>query len=150
KDLYAGSLAMRVDARHVPSQPIGHGRIELVDLARGDMQLGKLTVAAGNRPDKKLQVSVRSVPKQAPWLIDLDLLVTPGEVVGIDLQRHVVRAAGGTTWQGTSGHLAIGPQKIELKDLQSQSSTGTLAVAASYVRAGAAAGDLSAQIDGAM
>jgi translocation and assembly module TamB len=150
QDFYAASLAMQVDATHVPSQPIGHGRIELVDLARGEMQLGKLTIAAGNRPDKKLQVSVRSVPKQAPWLIDLDLLVTPGETVGIDLQRHFVRAAGGATWTGTSGHLTVAPDKIALRDFKSESRDGNLALAASYVRAGAAAGDLSAQLDGSI
>ena len=148
KDLSASSLALRIDAKHVPQQPIGSARVEVNDLVRGNLELGKLTVAAGNRPDKKIQVSVRSQPKRAPWLVDLDALVTPGETVRVDLQRHFVRAAGGATWRGNTGEIAIGPQKIEIRDLKSTSAQGNLALAGDYVRAGAGAGDLHAKLDG--
>jgi hypothetical protein len=147
RDLSAASIAVRVDARHLPAQPIGTARVELVDLARGDLQLGKLTVAAGNRPDRKIQVSVRSQPKQAPWLVDLDALVTPGETVGIDLQRHFVRAAGGATWRGNTGHIAIGPREISLRDLRSTSEGGNFAVDATYARD---TGDLRAKLAAAL
>ncbi len=147
KDLSASSLALRIDAKHLPAHPIGTARVELVDLMRGDLQLGKLTVAAGNRPDHKIQVSVRSRPKQAPWLVDLDALVTPGETVAVDLQRHFVRAAGGATWRGNTGHVTIGPHVISLKDLRSTSEGGNLAVDASYARD---SGDLRAKLAGAL
>ncbi|MGE5186681.1 MAG: hypothetical protein ACM31C_31725, partial [Acidobacteriota bacterium] len=143
----ASSLALRIDGRHLPQHPIGSARLELQDLMRGDVALGKLTIAAANRPDRKIQVSVRSRPKRAPWLVDLDALVTPGQTVTVDLQRDLVRAAGGATWRGTTGHLAIGPHEIVLRDLKSASAEGSLALAGEYIRAGRGAGDLSAKLD---
>jgi hypothetical protein len=148
QELSAASLALRVDARHLPAQPIGTARVELVDLARGDLQLGKLTVAAGNRPDGKIQVSVRSQPKQAPWLVDVDALVTPGETVSVDMQRHFVRGAGGATWRGNTGRIAIGPHEISVRDLRSTSDGGNLAVDATYARdTGDLRGKLAAALD---
>src|SRR5690606_30703603 len=97
--------ALRIDARGIPRQPIGRGRVELFEVARGDLQFSKLTVAAGNRPDGTIQVSVRSQPKPAPWRVDVDALVTTGETMVVQLQRHFVRAAGGAIWRGNTGVL---------------------------------------------
>jgi translocation and assembly module TamB len=146
-DISADSFMFRIDATHVPSKPIGSARLEVSELRRADMELGALTVAAGNRPDGKIQVSLRSQPKQAPWLVDLDALVTTGETIIVDLQRHKVRAAGGTVWTGKTGRVTIGPTKIELHDLKSTTSGGTIAADATFVRAGRHAGDLTAKLD---
>ncbi|HEX5061987.1 MAG TPA: hypothetical protein VFV99_21610, partial [Kofleriaceae bacterium] len=143
----AQRLAMRIDAKHLPSHPAGSGRVELLDVRRGDLQFSNLTVAAGNRPDGKLQVSVRSHPKPAPWRVDLDALVTTGDTIVVDLQRHFVRAAGGSTWTGNTGRVTIGPRKIEVRNFKSSGGNGTVTADASYVRAGRDQGDLAARVD---
>jgi translocation and assembly module TamB len=146
-DISAAAFQFRIDATHIPSKPVGSARLEVSDLRRADMELGGLTLAAGNRPDGKVQVSLRSKPKQAPWLVDLDALVTTGETIVVDLQRHKVRAAGGSVWQGATGQLTIGPKQIELRDFSSKTSGGSIAAAATFVRAGRHAGDLTAKLD---
>lgn len=143
----ARRLALNIHARHVPGHPIGSGRLELYDIDRGDLAFSKLTVAAGNRPDGKIQVSVRSQPKPAPWRIDLDALITTGETIVVDLQRHFVRMGGGAIWRGRTGTVTIGPREITLRDLRSTSSEGHISADASYVRAGRHRGDLSARVD---
>jgi hypothetical protein len=147
QDASVERLAFRIDAAHIPSNPVGSGRVELYDVQRADLQFAKLTVAAGNRPDGKLQVSVRSQPKPAPWRVDLDALVTTGETIVVDVQRHFVRAAGGSTWRGDTGQVTIGPRKVELRGLRSTSTNGKLAADATYIRAGRDKGDLAARID---
>ena len=150
QDLSVGTLHVMVDAQQLPNRPLGRAHVQLVDLVRGDVQLGALTVDAADRTDGKLAVSVRSRPKQNPWLIDVDALVTPpgaGDTVVVDLQRHRVRAGGGTDWTGRGGHLEVGPTRIVLRDLQSASAFGSLAVAGSYERAGRRQGDLAANVD---
>ncbi|HEY5926942.1 MAG TPA: translocation/assembly module TamB domain-containing protein, partial [Kofleriaceae bacterium] len=147
QDARAKRLAFRINASHVPEKPVGSGRVELFDVQRGDLQFSKLTVAAGNRPDGKLQVTVRSQPKPAPWQVDVDALVTTGETIVVELQRHFVRAHGGSTWTGDTGRLTIGPRKIELRDLRSSSKQGTITADATYVRAGRDKGDLVARLD---
>ena len=147
KDLSADSLRMKIDARGLPSHPVGGGRVELYGLTRGDLELGKLTLAAGNRPDGKLQVSLRSQPKQAPWLIDLDALVTTGETTVVELQRHFVRAGGGAVWRGNTGTITIGPRTVELRGLRSTSGNDHLGLDGSYVRAGRGTGDFAAHLD---
>jgi hypothetical protein len=149
-DISASAFKLRIDAAHIPSNPIGSARLEVSDLRRADMELGALTLAAGNRPDGKLQVSLRSKPKQAPWLVDLDALVTPGDTIVVDLQRHKVRAAGGSLWQGRTGTLTIGPKQIELRQFSSKTSGGAIAADATFVRAGRHAGDLSAKVDASL
>ena len=149
-DASVASLHFRMDANHLPSHPIGSARVEVVDLVRQDVEISKLTLAAGNRPDGKVQVSLRSNPKRAPTRVDLDALVTPGDTIAVDLQRHIVRAAGGDLWTGTTGHLVIAKDKIELTDLRSSSADGKLALEGSYVRAGAHAGDLDAKASGGL
>jgi hypothetical protein len=147
QDASAARLAFRIDAAHLPGNPVGSGRVELYDVKRGDLRFGKLTVAAGNRPDGKLQVSVRSHPKPAPWRVDFDALVTTGDTIVVDLQRHFVRAAGGSTWRGGGGRVTIAPRKIDVVGLRSTSADGALAAEASYVRAGRGRGDLAARVD---
>lgn len=146
----ADRLALRIDAKHLPKHPVGSGRVELYDVQRGDLAFSKLTVAAGNRPDGKLQVSVRSQPKPAPWRVDLDALVTTGDTIVVDLQRHFVRAGGGSMWRGTTGRVTISPRKVEVRDVRSTSGDGSFSADAMYVRAGRDKGDLSARIDAAV
>ncbi len=143
----ADRLALRVNAKHVPSSPVGSGRIELFGVQRGDLQFSKLTVAAGNRPDGKLQVTVRSQPKPSPWRVDVDALVTTGETIVVDLQRHFVRAGGGSTWTGNTGRITISPRTITVANLRSSSNKGAITADATYVRAGRNKGDLTAKLD---
>lgn len=164
QDLSVASLHLSIDARRLPDRPLGKAHVELVDLVRGDMQLGALTVDAVDRVDGKIAVSVRSRPKQNPWLLDADAIVTPpgaagtgtvagtvgGTVAGtvtIDVLRHRVRAGNGSDWTGTTGHVEIGPERISVRDFTSASSLGHLAIAGSYERAGRRRGDLAANID---
>lgn len=148
KDLSAEKLRVRIDARQLPAKPIGTARVEVDNVRKGNIQLRDLIVAAGNRPDGKIQLTVRTDPKPAPWRLDLDALVTPGKTIGIDLQRHIVRAAGGTEWHGTTGHIAIGPSQIEVRDVKSASSGGHLAVDATLGRkTGALTAKLDATVD---
>ncbi|HEX3477093.1 MAG TPA: translocation/assembly module TamB domain-containing protein [Kofleriaceae bacterium] len=151
-DLAVGALHVAVDARQLPARPLGMAHVQLVDLVRRDMQLGELTVDAADRPDGKLAVSVRSRPKQNPWLIDADAVVTPPADLGtgrfaIDLVGHHVRAGSGADWYGKTGHIDIGPERIALRDLASKSPIGQIALGGSYQRAGRHRGDLAADLD---
>jgi autotransporter translocation and assembly factor TamB len=147
QDMSAEKLRLTIDARQLPAKPIGTARVTLTNVQRQDVQLRDLIVAAGNRPDGKLQVTVRTHPNPAPWEVDLDALVTPGETTAIDLQRHIVRAAGGSEWHGTTGHIAIAPDRIEVRDVKSTSRDGHLSVDATV---GRKTGDLAATLDAAM
>lgn len=150
QDLSVGSVRVTVDAQRLPNRPLGRAHVQLVDLVRRDVQLGALTVDAADRADGKIAVSVRSRPKQNPWLIDADALVTPpgaGDIVAVDIEHHRVRAGGGTDWTGRGGHLELGPARIVLRDLHSASAFGSVAVAGSYERAGRRQGDLAVNLD---
>lgn len=154
RDVSASALHVAIDARHLPSRPYGHAHVQLVDLVlvRRNMQLGELSLDASDRPDGKIAVAMRSRPRQSPWQIDADALVTPpGDLgagrVAIDLVHHRVRAGSGAEWTGHTGHLDIGPERIALRDLQSGSQIGHLALAGSYERAGRRKGDLTANVD---
>jgi translocation and assembly module TamB len=154
QDLSVATLHLAIDAQRLPNRPLGHARVELTELVRGDMQLGALTVDATDRSDGKLAVSVRSRPKQNPWLLDADAIITPPAEAGpstvvVDLQRHWVRAGNGTDWTGTTGHVEIGPERIAVRDFASASALGRLAIAGSYQRAGRRRGDLAANVDAA-
>jgi translocation and assembly module TamB len=151
-DLAVSALHVAVDARQLPDRPLGTAHVQLVDLVRQGAQLGELTVDAVDRPDGKLAVAVRSRPKQNPWLIDADAVVTPPADLGtgrfaIDLVGHHVRAGSGADWYGKTGHIDIGPERIALRDLASQSPVGRIAVAGSFQRAGRHRGDLAADLD---
>lgn len=146
-DIAVETLAFKVDAKHVPSAPVGSGRVELGALRKGDIRFSKVTVAAGNRPDGKLQVSVRSQPQPAPWAVDADALVAIGDTTVIDLQRHFVRAAGGSEWHGSTGEVRISPREIKVENLKSESRDGKLAVNATL---GRKTGDIMANVDAAV
>lgn len=143
-DIAVDTLALEIDAKHVPSAPVGSGRVELGAVRKGDIRFSKVTVAAGNRPDGKLQVSVRSRPQPAPWAVDADALVAIGDTTVIDLQRHFVRAAGGSEWHGSTGEVRISPREIQVQNLHSESSDGKLAVNATL---GRKTGDIQANVD---
>jgi hypothetical protein len=152
QDLSVAALHLAIDAQRLPNRPLGRARVQLVDLVRSDMQLGELTLEAADRADGKVAVSVRSRPKQNPWLIDADALVTPPSgagagTVAIDILRHRVRAGSGTDWTGRTGHLEIGPRRIVLRDLVSQSPDGAITIAGSYERTGRRRGELAANLD---
>ena len=150
--LSVSALHVAVDARQVPTRPLGKAHVQLVDLVRDNAQLGELTVDATDRPDGKIALAVRSRPKQNPWLIDADAVVTPpGDLgsgrVAIDLVGHHVRAGSGSDWYGKTGHIDITPERIALRDLASKSTVGSIAVTGSFQRAGRHRGDLAANLD---
>lgn len=154
QDLSVSALHVAIDARRLPSRPLGTARVRLVDLVRGDAQLGELRIDATDRADGKVAVAVRSRPKQNPWLLDADVLVTPPAQAGpkrvaIDIVSHRVRAGSGTDWTGRGGRVEIDPERIVVRDLASTSAAGRLAVSGRYERAGRRRGDLVAQIDAA-
>ncbi len=150
QDLAIDSFRFKVDAKNVPSNPVGSARLEVANLSKGDIELGKLTLAAGNRPDGQLQVSLRSQPKQSPWLFDFDALVAMEDNVVVKIQRHLVRAAGATEWRGNSGTLVVTPQEIALTDFVSRSGNGHVTANAAFIRAGKNQGDLFAHFDVAL
>jgi translocation and assembly module TamB len=150
KDVSVATLSLAIDARQIPCAPTGKVKLAMTGIVRQGMQLGKLEVTAGSRPDGKIQVSARSRPAQDPWLIDLDALVTlPGrsEITTIDLQRHHVRAGNGGDWNGSTGHVEVGPRRLELRGFATSGPGGAVAVAGSYDRS---TGDFVAKIDGTM
>ncbi|MBA3817841.1 MAG: translocation/assembly module TamB domain-containing protein [Deltaproteobacteria bacterium] len=147
QDLSIGSVDFAIDARHLPSRPIGKAELEARDIVRKDMFLRELDLTAANREDGKIAVSVRTRPRATPWLLDADALVAPGETVTIDLQRHHIRAGSGADWRGTTGHITIGPERIDVRDLFSASPNGKIAIGGHFHRAGRKAGDLDAKID---
>ena len=152
QDLSVSRLHVSLDAARLPNRPYGKAHVELLDLVRGTMQLGALTVDAADRIDGKVAVQVRSRPRQAPWLIDADALVTPPAGAGastvlIDVVRHHVRAGNGSDWTGTTGHVELGPERIAVKGLQSASTLGRLVVDGSFERAGRRRGDLAAKLE---
>ncbi|HSD87802.1 MAG TPA: hypothetical protein VLB44_09825, partial [Kofleriaceae bacterium] len=149
-DMAAQSFALRIDGKHIPGKPIGSARVELAGVRKGDIRFSQLTLAAGNRPDGELQVSLRSRPQPAPWQIDADALVTTGETIVVDLQRHFVRVAGGSEWRGHEGEVRIGPRAVEIENFRSRSGDGHIAVTGSMIRSGRGAGDLNAKVDAAL
>jgi hypothetical protein len=148
RDVAARTLHLRIDAAHVPGHPVGTAHVEVADVTRGRFQLRSATLAARARRDRAIEVSLRAQPGPAPWRFELDALVTPGETIAIELQRHVVQARGGATWQGRTGHIAIAPDKVVVRGLRSSSCDGDIAVDATYVRARRGQGDLTAKLQG--
>ena len=147
EDVTIAALDVAVDARGIPSRPIGKAELSADGVQRGDVVLRELRVTAANREDGKISVSMRSRPKATSWLFEADALVTPGQVVTVDLQRHLVRAGTNADWVGTTGRVTIGKQRIEVRDLRSASRDGVVTLAGVYHRAGARAGDLVAKLD---
>ncbi|MDQ3366418.1 MAG: translocation/assembly module TamB domain-containing protein [Myxococcota bacterium] len=147
QDLSIASVDFAIDAKHLPSRPTGKAELEARNIVRQDMFLRELDLTAGTREDGKIAVSVRSRPRTTPWLLEADALVAPGETVTIDLQRHHIRAGSGSDWRGTSGHITIGPERIDVRDLVSASRDGKLAIGGHFHRVGRKAGDLDARVD---
>jgi autotransporter translocation and assembly factor TamB len=151
-DLSVGSLHVAIDAARLPARPLGKAHIEARDIVRQTMQVSALTVDAHDRVDGKVVVAVRSRPKQNPWLVDLDALITPPakaspDTLAVELTHHRIRVANGSDWSGSSGHIEVGPQQITIRDLKSASVLGRLAIDGFYDRAGKQAGDFRAKID---
>lgn len=147
QDITANKLRVTIDAKQLPKQPVGTARVEVDRLTKQDVTLDDVILAAGNRPDGKLQVTLRTDPKPAKYRLDLDALVTPGDTIGIDLQRHIIRPGRGAEWHGNNAHIAIGPERIEVRNLTSASADGKLAVNATL---GRKTGAIDAKVDGKM
>ena len=146
RDLAIDSLKLAIDARQLPARPLGRAKLEARGVSRGTVYLAELGVNAADRPDGKLAVSVRTRPRQAPWLVEADTLITTGDVIGIELLRHHVRAGTGIDWTGTSGRVAIAPERIEVRDLVTHGAGGSISVAGTFLRAGRRAGDVEARV----
>ena len=147
QDITATKLRVNIDAKQLPSHPVGTARVQIDHLTKQDVALDDVILAAGNRPDGKLQVTLRTDPKPAKYRLDLDALVTPGDTIGVDLQRHIVRPGRGAEWRGNNAHISIGPEQIEVRNLTSASSDGNLAVNATL---GRKTGAIDAKVDGKM
>lgn len=153
-DVRVGSLKLAIDARQLPSAPLGRVELEARNLRRGDMYVRELDLRAANREDGKIQVSLRTRPRPNPWLVEADALVDPrarvsaaGNTITIQLQRHHVRAGHGKNWKGSSGFITIAPDRIELGDFTSETDGGKLAVAGVMYRSGRRQGDVVAKVD---
>lgn len=142
-DVSVSSFQLAIDARQLPSRPLGRMQLVAHGVQRQDIYLRKLELNAANREDGKIAVSLRTTPKQSPWLAELDALVTPGETIYVDIARHHVRAGNRQDWAGRGGRVTIGPQQIEVRDLTTASKEGKLAVAGTFQRAGRRAGDIT-------
>ena len=147
-NLSASSLALAIDATHLPSQPRGSASLKMTDVVNGEMQLGEIDLGAKNRADGKIAVNLTSRPKQDPWLIELAALVTPpgkGDTTTIDLTHHHVRAGNGAEWTGNTGHFVMDPHHFAITNLDSTSRDGHISVDATVERGGY--GDLTAKLD---
>jgi autotransporter translocation and assembly factor TamB len=146
--LTASSLALAIDARHLPSAPRGSASLKLTDVVSGEMQLGQIDLGAKDRADGKIAVNLTSRPKQDPWLIELAALVTPpghGDTTTIDLTHHHVRAGNGAEWTGDTGRFVMDPRHFAITNLDSTSRDGHIALDATVERGGY--GDLTAKVD---
>lgn len=146
RDLSVEKLKLAIDAKQLPAKPLGRAELKASGIVRGTMQLAELAVTAANREDGKLAVAVRTRPKQSPWLVEADALVTLGETLAVDLVRHHVRAGDGVDWRGTTGKVAVTPERIELRDLVTRSTAGSIAVDGRFYRAGRREGDVEAKV----
>lgn len=149
QDMSVAQLHVSLDASKLPNRPFGKAHVQIVDLVRGTMQLGAITLDATDRADGKVAVQVRSRPHQAPWLVDLDALVTPpagagAKTVVVDVLSHRVRAGNYADWSGKTGHIEIAPDRIVVRDLDSASKLGKLAIDGSFDRV---RGDIDAKVD---
>ncbi|MBA3454929.1 MAG: translocation/assembly module TamB domain-containing protein, partial [Deltaproteobacteria bacterium] len=144
------TLDLAVKATNLPRQPRGKAELKLTDLVYDHRRLDKLEIDAANRADGKIAVAMRSRPKQGPWLLDVDAVVTPpgsGDVVVIDILRHHLRAGSGGDWRGTTGHIEIGPEQILVRELESLGLDGKVSISGMLDRAGRGQGDLVAKVD---
>jgi len=90
---------------------------------------------------------VQSHPKQDPWLFEVGALLTLPTADGtmvVDILRHRVRAGDGVDWSGGTGHVVIGPERIDLQNFRSASAEGKVAASGSF---GRKSGDIVAKVD---
>ncbi|MEP6863764.1 MAG: translocation/assembly module TamB domain-containing protein [Deltaproteobacteria bacterium] len=148
QELSASSLALAIDATHLPRAPRGSATVKLTDVMKGEMQLGQLDLVAKNRADGKIAVELQSRPKQDPWRLELAALVTPpgrGDTVTVDLLHHRVRAGNGVDWTGDTGRVVIDPRHVALSSFATASRDGRIALAGTLERGGE--GNLTAKVD---
>ena len=136
-DWHVASLQVTLDTKALPHQPFGSARVVLAGVDHNDIHLETLSIAAADRPDHGIDVGIRTRPVGRPWLVDADATVYPGATTRIDITRHHVRAAG-NDWEGTTGHVEIGPRGYAIRGFKSTSKQGTLAVDAAYTHTGSA------------
>jgi hypothetical protein len=150
QDVSVQSLKLAIDARRLPSRPLGRLELKAEGVQRQDVYLSEVSLTAADRADQKIAVSLRTRPRQSPWLFEADALIALGNTITVDLQRHHLRAGSGADWRGRSGRIVIAPQKIEVRDLKSATDGGKLAIAGAFYRVnggGRRAGDLDAKVD---
>lgn len=145
--LEIGTLRATIDGTHLPSRPFGKFTLRATEVEGDQLAIRELRVDAFDRADGAIQATLRTRLRRDPWLIEADASIHPGAPTRVELQRHLIRAGAGTEWRGTSGRLAIGPDRIELRDLATASKDGALRVAGSYQRTGRRAGDATAKVD---
>lgn len=135
QDLSASSVDIAIEATGLPREPRGKAEVKIEDLVRGDMQLGQLQVTAANQPDGTLAVAVRSRPKLAAWLVDIDAVVSPPkpreQTWTVDIVKHRVRAGDDGEWTGTTGHFEIGPGHYAIENFASTNARGQFLLSAS-------------------
>lgn len=142
--LTVGSVAIKLDGKHLPDHPTGRFDLVARDINSGQLALRELSLRAANRADGSIQATLRTLARRDPWLFEADALINPGETTIVDLQRHLVRMGAGTEWRGTGGRIAIARDRIEVRDLATASKDGALAIAGTYQRR---SGDLTAKVD---
>ena len=144
-----GTLDATLDTRQLPAAPHGRARVRLTEVTRGTTQLGNVLIDAADRPASKIEVTVASRSKDV--VADLTALVTPptraDPTIVVDVVRDHASVRRHVEWTGSSGHLVVARDRIELSDLRTRSREGTIAIAGTYVRAGEQAGDLTAKLD---
>ncbi|MEO8703322.1 MAG: translocation/assembly module TamB domain-containing protein [Kofleriaceae bacterium] len=143
-DVRVATLALKIDASGLPANPRGKADLAMTGVARGDLYLRQLAVTAANRADGAFDVTLRSRPRQDPTVVEADAVVRLGDVITIDLKRHLVKLGNGNDWTGTSGRVVIAPQRIEIHDFKSAGKDGALAAEATLNRR---TGDVVAKID---
>jgi len=141
------TFTLEIDGKRIPEKPYGRLALLARDVQGESFAVREVSLRAADRSDGAIQATLRTRMAHDPWLVEADALIRFGEVITIDLQRHLVRAGAGTEWHGTTGRVAIAKDRIEVKDLATTSKDGALAVAATYYRIGRRAGDVMAKVD---
>lgn len=154
QDVSVASMKVAIDASRLPARPLGRAELRATGVVRGTMELAELTVNAANRRNGKvfdvIDVSLRTRPKQHPWLLEADAVVTPGRVITVDLVKHHVRTGTGGAppidWYGNTGRVAISDTRIDVRNFATKSARGGLDVSGVYHRAGRRTGDAEARL----
>ena len=81
-DFSVGSIVAAIDARSLPARPIGRAEVVARNIdKRGESSfaLRELELTAADRPDGAIAASLRTRPKQDPWLVEAEALIRLGE-----------------------------------------------------------------------